>query len=60
MGPISYPLLSDFNKQISRDYDVLIESVGIALRGLFIIDPKVIDYSDLILCKIVHFRLCME
>ncbi|KAJ9592031.1 hypothetical protein L9F63_001410 [Diploptera punctata] len=40
LGPINYPLLSDFNKKISRDYDVLIDSVGIALRGLYIIDPK--------------------
>lgn len=40
LGLINFPLLSDFNKKISRDYDVLIENVGIALRGLFIIDPK--------------------
>ncbi len=26
--------------QISRDYGVLIEDEGVALRGLFIIDPK--------------------
>jgi peroxiredoxin (alkyl hydroperoxide reductase subunit C) len=26
--------------KISRDYGVLIEEEGIALRGLFIIDPK--------------------
>lgn len=26
--------------KISRDYGVLIEDEGIALRGLFIIDPK--------------------
>lgn len=26
--------------KISRDYGVLIEEMGIALRGLFIIDPK--------------------
>lgn len=37
---MNYPLLSDFHKNISRDYDVLIEKDGIALRGLFIIDPK--------------------
>lgn len=35
-----YPLLSDINKTISRDYDVLLENEGIALRGLFIIDPE--------------------
>lgn len=32
--------MSDINKQIARDYDVLLEQEGIALRGLFIIDPK--------------------
>lgn len=34
------PLLADLNKQISRDYGVLLEDAGIALRGLFIIDPN--------------------
>ena len=33
LGGLNYPLLSDFNKNISRDYDVLVESAGIALRG---------------------------
>jgi len=41
LGPITYPLLSDFNKKIARDYDVLLENAGVALRGLFIINPKV-------------------
>ncbi|KAL3268736.1 hypothetical protein HHI36_007838 [Cryptolaemus montrouzieri] len=40
LGPISYPLLSDINKQIAKDYDVLLEKEGIALRGTFIIDPN--------------------
>lgn len=35
---ITYPIVSDFNKTISRDYDVLIEETGVALRGLFLID----------------------
>ena len=35
---VNYPLLSDLNKQIARDYGVLIEDAGIALRGLFIIN----------------------
>ena len=34
---VNYPLLSDLNKQIARDYGVLMEGPGIALRGLFII-----------------------
>lgn len=39
LGKMNIPLLSDFNKTISRDYGVLLET-GMALRGLFIIDPK--------------------
>ena len=35
LGGLDYPLVSDFNKNISRDYGVLIEEAGIALRGLF-------------------------
>ena len=36
---VKYPLVSDFNKTISRDYDVLLED-GMALRGLFLIDKE--------------------
>lgn len=39
LGEIKYPLLSDLNKNIARDYDVLRDE-SIALRGLFIINPK--------------------
>lgn len=35
---IKYPLVSDMNKTISKDYDVLMEDAGIAYRGLFLID----------------------
>ncbi len=37
IGKTSYPLVADFTKQISRDYDVLLDD-GVALRGLFLID----------------------
>lgn len=40
LGGLKYPLLSDFNKSIARDYGVLVENAGLALRGLFIIDPN--------------------
>jgi peroxiredoxin 3 len=40
LGGLNYPLLSDFKKTISRDYDVLVEDAGIALRGLFIVDKE--------------------
>lgn len=33
------PLVADPTKEISADYGVLIPSLGIALRGLFIINP---------------------
>lgn len=39
IGNISYPLVSDLNKSISRDYGVLLDA-GIALRGLFLIDRE--------------------
>ena len=38
---MKYPLLSDFSRQIADDYGVLLPDAGIALRGLFIIDPNV-------------------
>jgi peroxiredoxin (alkyl hydroperoxide reductase subunit C) len=40
LGGLSYPLLSDYNKEIASLYDVLVQPDGIPLRGLFIIDPK--------------------
>ncbi len=39
IGEIQYPLVSDLTKQISQEYNVLEPNSGIALRGLFIIDP---------------------
>lgn len=40
LGPVDIPLVADTNHSLSRDYGVLIEEEGIALRGLFVIDPK--------------------
>jgi len=37
---VTYPLISDFNKTISRDYDVLFDGLGAAYRGLFLIDKE--------------------
>jgi len=40
---INYPIISDLTKEISRNYDVLIEDgedAGVSLRGLFIIDRQ--------------------
>ncbi|KAG5634626.1 Peroxiredoxin-4 [Sphagnurus paluster] len=41
LGPdLKLPLIADRNMNISRDYGVLLEEEGIALRGLFLVDPK--------------------
>ena len=40
IGPIKYPLVSDLTKQIAKDYGVLLEAGGVALRGLFLIDKE--------------------
>ncbi len=39
LGDMNYPLLADLNKNVSRDYGVLLDG-GIALRGLFLINPE--------------------
>jgi peroxiredoxin (alkyl hydroperoxide reductase subunit C) len=38
LGPVKFPMVADMTKQIARDYDVLIEQDGVALRGTFLID----------------------
>lgn len=49
VADLKYPLAADLTKQVARDYGVLIEDKGIALRGLFVIDPEgVLRY------KVVH------
>lgn len=41
-----YGIIADMTHEIARSYGVLIEGQGIALRGLFIIDPDgVLQYS---------------
>jgi peroxiredoxin (alkyl hydroperoxide reductase subunit C) len=40
LGDIAYPLVADLKKDIASAYNVLDEEAGIALRGLFIIDPQ--------------------
>lgn len=38
IGEVSFPLVSDLDKSVSRKYGVLLENPGIAFRGVFIID----------------------
>jgi len=43
LGEMKIPLVSDITKQISRDYQVLLEDggdAGVSLRGLFILNEK--------------------
>ncbi|MBY9080844.1 peroxiredoxin [Paenibacillus sp. HN-1] len=52
LGQINFPLASDITKKVAADYGVLIEEEGVALRGLFIIDPEgelkyqVVNHND--------------
>lgn len=40
LGDVSYPLAADHNQEVSRKYGILIEDEGVALRGMFIINPE--------------------
>jgi len=44
---VEYPIVSDFEKTIARDYDVLLEP-GMALRGTFIIDKAGVVQSQVV------------
>ncbi len=39
LGKIKFPIASDKKYEVAKDYGIFIEEEGIALRGLFIIDP---------------------
>lgn len=45
---VTYPLVSDLNKTIARDYDVLVPNDGIAFRALFLIDEKGMVFHQLV------------
>lgn len=46
LGKINFRLASDFTKEVAKNYGILVEEEGMALRGLFIIDPEgVVRYS---------------
>jgi len=40
IGKVTYPMLADPTHAISRDFQVLIEEEGLALRGTFIVNPE--------------------
>ena len=37
---IKYVMLGDANHTLSRNFDVLIEAAGLALRGTFVVNPE--------------------
>lgn len=39
LGKIQFPILGDTSHKVARNFNVLLEDKGIALRGTFIIDP---------------------
>ena len=57
LGGLEYPLAADFTKKIAADYGVLIEEAGIALRGLFIIDPNVRFHSKQLMIWVLKVAL---
>ncbi|MEC0368712.1 peroxiredoxin [Paenibacillus chibensis] len=52
LGQINFPLASDITRSVAKDYGVYIEEEGVALRGLFIINPEgelkyqVVNHND--------------
>ena len=51
IGKINYPMIGDPTGAITRNFEVMIEDAGLALRGTFVIDPegliKVCEIHDL-------------
>ena len=39
IGKINYPMIGDPTGQITRNFEVMIEEVGLADRGTFVVDP---------------------
>jgi len=37
---LNYPLLSDLNRTAAKDYGILMQAEGVALRGLFLVNPE--------------------
>ena len=48
IGKVQYPLIGDPTTTLSRNFDVLIEEEGMALRGTFVINPE----GQIKLCEI--------
>ena len=43
---LPYPMLADFTRETAKNYEILKEETGYALRGLYIIDPNgILQYT---------------
>lgn len=48
IGEVNFPIIADMKKQVARDYEVLVEEEGVALRGLFLIDDNnIVQHSTI-------------
>lgn len=50
IGKVNYPMIADPTHELSKNFEVLIEEEGIALRGTFVVNPegqiKVMEVHD--------------
>ncbi len=50
IGKVNYPMIGDPTQTLARNFEVLIEEEGMALRGTFVVDPegyiKVMEVHD--------------
>ena len=50
IGKVNYPMIGDPTQTLSRNFEVLIEEEGVALRGTFVVNPegiiKVMEVHD--------------
>ncbi|MBV6272349.1 peroxiredoxin [Alcaligenaceae bacterium CGII-47] len=50
IGKVTYPMIGDPTQALTRNFDVLIEEEGLALRGTFVVNPegliKVLEIHD--------------
>src|SRR5687768_14456616 len=40
LGPVKFPVVGDITKKVARQFDVLAEEKGCALRAAFLVDPQ--------------------
>ena len=56
LGGLGYPMAADQTLRVCADYGVLLEEEGVALRGLFLIDPEQKVRYSVIPVSYTHLR----